>query len=389
MVVAIFAIVASASAQEATSSADGPTTVVVLVDLSGSLSVDDFAEEVRAVGIMNTVPGIEMYVIGFASEGTLPAFQVVCEPGDDLAECTQELARRSSAEGNDTDHAAALSGAAAILGSPEAASDAPKVVLVMTDGDYDPHGGGSPTEADRARLSDALAELRSANVSVWPLGFGRTSKATLTDLALAATDICKEPRGFIVPADEIPSAVNRIVGSLTCAIEFRGERYTVLPDTELVIVTYGQDELPGGTVTAASRGGVTETVTCDFEDVAAAWTCEISTNALGTGDWRLSPAPGEFTTPYQVAAGSGDVQTTTTVRTEASTTTTTTSATTTTVAETAPTTAVSVDTTAAVDAAAPVDDGSANLWPLVAAGVLGAAILAGALLYSRRGQSGS
>jgi Mg-chelatase subunit ChlD len=157
VVVALLAIVASASAQEAPSSTDEPTTVVVLVDLSGSLSVDDFAEEVRAVGIMNTVPGIEMYVIGFASEGTLPAIQVVCEPGDDLAECTKDLARRSSAEGNDTDHAAALAGAAAVLGSAEAASDGPRVVLVMTDGDYDPHGGGSPTEADRARLSLPLA----------------------------------------------------------------------------------------------------------------------------------------------------------------------------------------------------------------------------------------
>ncbi len=85
--------------------------VVVLVDQSGSLSTDDLRQELRAVGMLADVPDIQLHVIGFASKGSLPAWQEVCEPGENTERCLRDLTLRTESEGNDTDYAAALAGA--------------------------------------------------------------------------------------------------------------------------------------------------------------------------------------------------------------------------------------------------------------------------------------
>lgn len=376
IVMVVLSLVTAVSAQETN---PAPTaTVVVLVDLSGSLTADDIAHEVRAAGILNTLPGVELYIIGFASEGTLPATVVVCEPGEDLAECTLALTPRTNSEGNDTDHAAALSAAADMFSS-STATDEPKIVLLMTDGEYDPSGSGTPTDAEQAALLESLGELVSTGASVWPLGFGRATRTELDALAVAAPDSCKEPRGLLVRlAQQVPAAAGKIIADTTCSATFEGERLTVAPDTELVIVTYAEDELPEGTITVRTQTDGREQITCLFDDVAAVWTCEISTDTLGPGAWKVAPVPVQYPVPYQQTGSVSAPETTTTVQTPSTTT-----PTPSTTAETAGTA-----TLAPVEAASPtqVPAGDDTGFPLqlVVVGVVGITILAGVLLWSRR-----
>jgi hypothetical protein len=375
IVMAVLSLTTAAVAQETNVA---PTaTVVVLVDLSGSLTSDDIAQEVRAAGIMNTVPGVDLYVIGFASEGTLPATQVVCEPGDDLGECTLELSPRTNAQGNDTDHAAALSAAADVFAS-SAITDGPKVVLFLTDGEYDPSGSGTPTDAEQTAVLDSLERLVSAGASVWPLGFGRATRTELDALAVAAPDSCKEPRGLLVRlSKQVPAAASKIIGDATCSASVEGERLTVAPDTDLVTITYSEEELPGGTITVRTQADGREQITCLLDDVAGVWTCEIPTNNLGAGEWKIAPAPREYPIPYQQTAATTAAETTTTVQVAS---TTTTPSRSTTVSEAATTLAPAESTTTQ----APADDGGDFPLQAVVFGVVGVAILVGVFVWSRR-----
>ena len=352
-------------------------TVVVLVDLSGSLRQRDIADEIRAVGVMNTVPGVELYVIGFASDGSLPATVVVCEPGDDLGQCTQALTARSNAQGNDTDHAAALDAASEVLGPPGPDGSPPRIVLLLTDGEFDPSGSGSPTADELAGLSSALEELRAADVSVWPIGFGRATKRELNDLAIAAPGSCKEARGLLVgDSQAVPPAVNKIIGFADCSGTVNAEQLVVLPETGLVVVTFGEDELPDAVVTVRTESRDRGRFDCVFDDVAKVWTCEIPTNSLGTGVWDLNPIPILYPTPYQQEATTS--RGTTTTVTPISTTSSSLAETTTTQA-TAP-----ASTTVAIEAVADdVGDGALPLALIVVA-ILALIVGGGAFAWSRR-----
>ena len=368
-----------AAAQE--SDTEPSATVVVLVDLSGSLRQRDIADEIRAVGVMNTVPGIDLYVIGFASDGTLPATVVVCEPGDDLSQCTQALTARSNAQGNDTDHAAALEAAAEVLGPAGPDGSSPRIVLFLTDGEYDPSGSGSPTADELAGLSSALEELRDANVSVWPIGFGRATKRELNDLAIAAPGSCKEARGLLVgDSQDVPPAVNKIIGLADCSGTVNAEQLVVLPETGLVVVTFGEDELSDATVTVRTESRDRGRFDCVFDDVAGVWTCEIPTDSLGTGVWELSPTPSLYPTPYQQEASTS--QTTTTSVAPSSTTSTSLAETTTTQATPSPPAAAS--TTAANEALAADADGGALPLAVVVVAILALIVGGGAFVWSRR-----
>ncbi|MEN8240046.1 MAG: vWA domain-containing protein, partial [Actinomycetota bacterium] len=355
---------------------DEPTaTVVVLVDLSGSLRQRDIADEIRAAGVMNTVPGIDLYVIGFASEGSLPATVVVCEPGDDLTECTAALGPRSNSQGNDTDHAAALEAAAEVLGPAGSDDSPPRIVLLLTDGEFDPSGSGNPTADELAGLSDALDSLRASDTSVWPLGFGRATKAELDALAVAAPGSCKEARGVLVSgSEEIPTALSKIIGQANCAETVRGDQLVVRPDTGLVVVTYGEDELPDATVTVLTDSRDRGTFDCVFDDVAGVWTCEIPTESLGAGKWKLEPPPRQYPTPYQQQATTPET-TTTTVTTP--------STTTSSIAETT-TTQPLPSTTVATEAVSASGESGGFPWAVIVLGLIGLAGVGGAALWSRR-----
>jgi von Willebrand factor type A domain len=195
-----------------------PIRVVVLVDESGSLSVDDVREEKYAASIIATnelSPRSQVAVVGFGSGGGTAGSPVdeVCPLTELTSEaqraklnrCVQDLRPRTDAEGNDTDFVAALDQAQAILAKPDDRKR-PKIIFLLTDGRLDVGGNPAygPDPATRnANAQDeldnrVLPELRGAGVQIWPLGFGDVDAPKLRAMAIgSAQSRCGAPQATI------------------------------------------------------------------------------------------------------------------------------------------------------------------------------------------------
>ena len=170
--------------------------VVVLVDESGSETPAKVADEKQTAGtIAQTMlnPRSRVTVIGFGGVNHVVPDQnpvdVVCQPTiasgaslGYLASCVSKLHRRTEAQGNDTDYAAALGQAMGYFNpstsyGQQSPSGAIKVILMMTDGGVDVHRntqqyGTNWTEGEQQAVDQQLAAARQDRVQVWPLGFG-------------------------------------------------------------------------------------------------------------------------------------------------------------------------------------------------------------------------
>lgn len=216
--------------------------MVVLVDQSGSLSDDDVTRERQAVSTI-AQSGLSsrsrVTVVGFGSNNGLPGQAAVtqfCRPTvldsalarQYLAECTGGIVRRTLAQGNDTDHAAALAQAMTYFGqgSPEGAF---RAVFLLTDGRLDVHNSPNygSREADRnaaaqVEVTRQLAQAARLGVQVWPLGFGsQVDEATLARFAAdgaQASASCATPHARVVGTSaDVRASLLDAYASVTCS----------------------------------------------------------------------------------------------------------------------------------------------------------------------------
>jgi hypothetical protein len=183
------------SAAAAAGSGDALLDVVMLVDESGSETAASVAEERQTAGTIGQTmlnPRSQVTVVGFGGVTHPAAHQdpvnVACQPTIAsgavhlayLAKCVNSLHRRTVAEGDDTDYAAALGQAMSYFKPNAAPQGAIKVILMMTDGglyvanDKKQYGQNWLAGAHHA-VNLQLAAARAAGVQVWPLGFGTIS----------------------------------------------------------------------------------------------------------------------------------------------------------------------------------------------------------------------
>lgn len=202
----VLAAQASGAAQASPDVASGPAAsvanvavldVVMLVDESGSETPAEVADEKRTVETIAQAmlsPLSRVTVIGFGGVNHVVPDQdpvnVACQPTiasgpanlNYLASCVSSLHRRTEAEGDDTDYAAAL-GQAMTYFNPDTAfgkqspAGAIKVVLMMTDGGADVHRdtqqyGTNWMLGEQQAVAQQLAVARQHGVQLWPLGFG-------------------------------------------------------------------------------------------------------------------------------------------------------------------------------------------------------------------------
>ena len=171
--------------------------VVVLVDESGSETTAKVAAEKQTAGtIVQSMlnPRSRVTVIGFGGVNHVAPNQnpvdVVCQPTiasgtrnlSYLATCVSKLHRRSEAQGDDTDYAAALGQAMSYFNpnttyGQQSPAGSHKVVLMMTDGAVDVHRntkqyGSNWQQGEQQAINLQLAAARTYGAQVWPLGFG-------------------------------------------------------------------------------------------------------------------------------------------------------------------------------------------------------------------------
>jgi hypothetical protein len=194
---AVTTVTKSAVTEATAPNADAALDVVMLVDESGSETDANVTAERQTAGTIAQAmlnPHSRVTVIGFGGVNHVAPDQdpvsVVCQPTIAsgtanlayLASCVNGLHRRTEAEGDDTDYAAAL-GQAMSYFSPATAygqqspAGAIKVVLMMTDGGLDVHRDTQQYGTDwlagvHHAVDLQLAAARQDHVQVWPLGFG-------------------------------------------------------------------------------------------------------------------------------------------------------------------------------------------------------------------------
>jgi membrane protein implicated in regulation of membrane protease activity len=191
-----------AAASGGSGSQNTPLDVVILVDESGSESHTDVQHEQEAAATIAQTPlnpRSRVTVIGFGgADGDAPnqdPTTVVCQPTitsgstnlEYLARCVRKLHRRTPAEGDNTDYAAALGQAMSVLSQGTASGAQPptgavKAILMMTDGGLDVFGDPQYPQpnwqpAAHHAVNVQLAAARVAGAEVWPLGFGNISPA--------------------------------------------------------------------------------------------------------------------------------------------------------------------------------------------------------------------
>jgi von Willebrand factor type A domain len=245
------------------SQASGPSNVavldvVMLVDESGSETAAKVADEKQTVStIVQSMlnPLSRVTVVGFGGVNHVAPHQtpvdVACVPtiasGQQnlsyLASCVGKLHRRTEAEGDDTDYAAALGQAMSYLSpgstaTPPSPAGAIKIILMMTDGAVDVHRdtqqyGVNWQEGEKVAIDNQLTLARKYGVQVWPLGFGTDIGTGLTEpqaltylnniAAGGAQAVCdkqhvvNQPHATWVnnPGDAI-SAVNQLYADAAC-----------------------------------------------------------------------------------------------------------------------------------------------------------------------------
>jgi TIR domain/von Willebrand factor type A domain len=229
--------------------ADIPLDIVLLVDESGSLSYADVAQEIQAASTIAQTPLnplSQVTVIGFGGADGVTSDQdpttVICQPTltdsaaslEYLDQCVHGLHRRTKAEGNDTDYAAALAKAMSYLTANAPIGSRPpagatKAIFMMTDSglnvSHDPAYSAGGIPAARRAVDLQLAAARRASVQIWPLGFGAISSGDRSYLDYLAaggaqmacsTNPAATPRAIVTSSPDIASTIFSLYSDAAC-----------------------------------------------------------------------------------------------------------------------------------------------------------------------------
>ena len=173
--------------------------ILVAVDESASLSSAAVRAEVDAVKTIINLPemsadGLRVGVLPFSSGKDSPRIIEDCaleEISDDsieaLTKCANQITRQKRRGSSDTDFAATIVKAVDLFKS-DKNSNSSKVLVLMTDGKYDPNGDQMTSPSEQKSLDDALLYAKKNKVFLWALGFGQADIPTLNKYVADAAD---------------------------------------------------------------------------------------------------------------------------------------------------------------------------------------------------------
>jgi LPXTG-motif cell wall-anchored protein len=282
---------------------------VILVDESSSLKNADVQAEIQAVAglvarreLSDESLKVRIAIAGFGSgdravDEKCPPLVVTTKNVRDLIVCS-DLVRRRTGSGQHTDFAKALTYASETFRT-VGGSGVARVVILMTDGKYDPVGKRSAsglTDAQRDALDEATASLRADGAQIWPLGFGQVEKEELDDLARSgAPSTCptgRQPYAIVAAGRSLDEYLLEILGATICK-DIGGEEpipydYKVHPFVnEVTLTVRGASEEPSVLVTSTNKS----LCVGDWkraEDGSLA--CSVKVGGADTGIWKITQA---------------------------------------------------------------------------------------------------
>ncbi len=207
--------------------------IIVLVDESSSLSPLDVKAEQDALRSMIQIPilrdrNIRLGVLPFSSGQQSPRLLDSCALTDmDLAgqkqfynNCPQLITRQLEGNSDDTNFASAITAALGIFEESTVNNNRIPVILLLTDGKYDPDGDLSTSSEEQNLLDDALAKARKLNASVWPIGFGDADGLALIAMSLAGATLPEncpsKPSASIAASTDLGLQMTNILSSVIC-----------------------------------------------------------------------------------------------------------------------------------------------------------------------------
>ena len=282
--------------------------IYVLVDESSSLSERDIQLEREAVeGIVSlqTIKkrGIRVGIVPFSSGSGSPRGLTGCEliPVDDgndlvLAECARRI-RRQFGEAGNTDFSTAFDFVAEQVRSSEDDSRLPVIVL-LTDGIFDPDGDQVTSAEELAQLNASVARLKENKIPIWGLGFGKADLAALEAYSTAT----KKPQGNcdaeanarIVEKENLAIQLKVIIGEATCGnvttVDPTPSKRFVHPLIDTVVITVVTRDLTKPTLTSPDGSNLCPT---DFVEISPkTFQCIVTEDGSNAGTWTAAAGPG-------------------------------------------------------------------------------------------------
>jgi len=283
--------------------------LVILVDESASLKSADVQAEIQAVAglvarreLSDQSLKVRIAIAGFGSgknavDEKCPPLIVTTKSVRDLIDCS-DLVRRRTSSGQHTDFAKALTYASQTFQSLGTSASA-RVVILMTDGKYDPVGkrsGSGLTDADRDALDEATSALRADGAQIWPLGFGQVERDELDDLARkGAPSTCptgRQPYAIVAAGRSLDEYLLEILGATICG-DIGGREsvpydYKVHPFVnEVTLTVRGASDEPN-VVVVSTKKSLCAGEWKQAEDGSLA--CNVKVGGADTGVWRITSA---------------------------------------------------------------------------------------------------
>jgi hypothetical protein len=283
--------------------------IVILVDESESLSVRDVMSERDAVRQIVSLPvffdrNIRISVMPFSSGPESPRLVPGCEftlmnaaGAQKLAKCANQITRQTSDESSNTDFASAILQATQVFEKDKVSRDKARVVIMLTDGKYDPDGDLKTSIEESESLDSALEIAKKTSVSIWPIGFGKADISALSEYSSSGSqgfEGCPSvPKAVQASTNDLMIQMTDVVANATCLVVDPPTKtptdYFVHPMLDWLAVsvqtTPESDPIltdPDGTVVCSAQGQQ------QWEVIGGFLTCLIELDGDSAGNWRLT-----------------------------------------------------------------------------------------------------
>lgn len=287
-----------------------PVDILVLVDESASLSSAAVRAEKAALREIIASSeledrGIRIGVLPFSSGANSPRTVDDCRLAEiggvrdgrvRLNRCADQIVRQNKRGSADTDFASAISGALQAFDR----SNASKVMLLLTDGKYDPDGNEVISEKEQAELDRVLEQANQAKVTMWALGFGKADRTALDDYVAktsAGDPSCTvKPEAVLASEVELSDKLRRIVQLATCTGETQGKtpfKFAVSPFFKQITIEVADRGrgVKSSDVKVTDASG--DDVCLDGSVVGNRWTCKKKIDGDDGGIWTVRSASGQ------------------------------------------------------------------------------------------------
>ena len=268
-----------------------PVDIIILVDESASLSSAAVRSEKEALqkivsSIVISNKGIRLGILPFSSGADSPRDVPECDLTEtdpsgiaNLTKCVNQVVRQEKRGKADTDFAQAIEKAVSNFSD----SQATKIVVLLTDGKYDPDGNESISPAEQNSLDDVLQDAKKNKVSLWSLGFGKADIKALQsyiDKTFDGSESCStKSTAVLAEGLDLSKKFEKIIDFATCTGHISG---SANPDFDFSVSPL----LSKINIEATAKTGSLQATSVAVKDAKGEEMCEEP--ELVTGRWRCS-----------------------------------------------------------------------------------------------------